>query len=66
MDSQELLSLRQAAERYHIPIPTLRAAVQRGAISGRKIGNQWVVEPRSVEDFRNNPPRPGRPSKKRS
>jgi excisionase family DNA binding protein len=66
MEEQELLSLREAAAQYRIPVPTLRAAVQRGALPGKKIGSQWVVEAQSVENFKNDPPRRGRPSRKDS
>ena len=63
MADQELLSLSEAAERYRIPVTTLRHAVQRGDIVGRKIGSQWVVEIRSVESFIAHRPQRGRPAK---
>ena len=63
MADQELLSLSEAAERYRIPTTTLRHAVQRGDIVGRKIGSQWVVQAKSVETFLAHRPRPGRPVK---
>jgi hypothetical protein len=63
VSDQELLSLSEAAKKYNIPIPTLRVAVQKGAIEGRKIGSQWVVLPQSVEDYITHRPRRGRPPK---
>ncbi len=56
MASQQLLSLREASEKYNIPWATLRDAVYRGAIAARKIDNQWIVEAQSVEAFMANPP----------
>ena len=64
MSNHELLSLSEAAERYNIPIPTLRVSVQKGTLEGRKIGNQWVVSPQSIESFLANRPKRGRPTKK--
>lgn len=64
MTSQQLLSIGEAADRYKVPITTIRHAVQRGDIVGRKIGSQWVVEAQSVETFLGNRPRRGRPIKK--
>jgi hypothetical protein len=65
MAQGELLSLSQAAERYHVPVTTLKHAIQRGDITGRKIGSQWVVAAGSVEAFLANRPRRGRPTKNR-
>jgi len=64
MDDQQLLSISEAAERYHIPVPTLRNALQQGHIEGKKIGKQWVVNPKNVEAYLKNRPRRGRPTKK--
>jgi excisionase family DNA binding protein len=65
MDDRELLSLSEAAERYNIPLPTLRSAVQTGNIVARKVGHQWVVNPKHVEAYLANRPRRGRPAKKK-
>ena len=64
MGEQDLLSLSEAAERYQVPMGTLRDALYRGDIVGRKIGSQWVVLAQSVEAFLANRPRRGRPPKK--
>lgn len=64
MAGPELLSLSEAAKRYGVPMGTIRDALYRGDIVGRKIGSQWVVEAQSVEMFLANRPRRGRPSKK--
>jgi excisionase family DNA binding protein len=65
MDEQQLLSISEAAERYHIPVPTLRNALQQGHLKGYKIGKQWVIYPTDIEAYLKNPPRRGRPAKKR-
>ncbi len=61
MNDQQLLSLSEAAKHYQVPMGTLRDALYRGDIAGRKIGSQWVVEAESVETFLSNRPRRGRP-----
>ena len=66
MNDQQLLSLSEAAERYQVPMGTIRDALYRGRIVGRKIGSQWVVEAQSVEAFLANRPRRGRPPKQES
>jgi hypothetical protein len=63
MTDPELLSLSEAARRYAVPMGTIRDALYRGDIVGRKIGSQWVVEARSVEAFLANRPRRGRPTR---
>lgn len=63
MADQVLLSLSEAAGRYKVPVATLRTAIQRGYITGQKIGNQWVVTPESIAAYIANRPRRGRPSK---
>ena len=63
MSEQELLSLSEAAKRYGVPMGTLRDAMYRGQISGRKIGNQWVLEAKAVEAFLTQRPKRGRPPK---
>ena len=64
MIDQQLLSLSEAAKRYQVPMGTLRDALYRGDIIGRKIGSQWVVEVQSVEALLANRPRRGRPIKR--
>lgn len=64
MAEQQLLSLREAAERYKVPVPTLRSAVQHGHLPSNKIGTQWVVVPQNVEAYLANRPRRGRPKKR--
>ncbi len=64
MSNTELLSLSEAAKRFNIPVPTLRSAVQKGYIAGRKIGSQWVVELHSLELYVANRPKPGPKSPK--
>ena len=59
MSDHELLSLNEAAERYNIPIPTLRDAVKKGFVRGRKLGSQWVVEAPSVKVYLANRPKRG-------
>lgn len=61
MSDQELLSLSEAAKKYAIPMTTIRDAMRRGEIEGRKIGSQWVVKAQSVEAFLENRPKKGRP-----
>jgi len=63
MSNTDLLSLSEAAKRFNIPVPTLRAAVQSGVLPGQKIGNQWVVSQQSIEQFLANRPKRGRPPK---
>lgn len=63
MDEHQLLSISEAAERYHIPVPTLRNALQQGHVKGHKIGKQWVVNSLDIEAYIKNPPRRGRPAK---
>ncbi len=63
MSNAELLSLSEAAKRFNIPVPTLRAAVQSGTLIGQKIGSQWVVRVQSIEQFLANRPKRGRPPK---
>lgn len=43
-----LLTLRQAAERYGIYWNTLRAAVRRGQLPAEKLGSQWTVTEAAV------------------
>lgn len=64
MADHELLSLSEAAKRYQVPMTTIRDAMYRGLIVGRKIGSQWVVEATSVETFLANRPPRGRPPKR--
>ena len=66
MSDQELLSLSEAAKKYTIPMTTIRDALRRGEIEGRKIGSQWVVTSQSVESFLQNRPKKGRPFAKKS
>ncbi len=61
--AEELLSLSEAAERYQLPITTLRKAAQTGNIVARKVGNQWVFTPQDVEAYLTNRPKRGRPFK---
>ncbi len=65
MNSQDLLSLSDAAKQYNVPVATLRTAIQRGYINGQKIGNQWIVTRQVVEAYLTNRPARGRPSKNR-
>lgn len=64
MSQPELLSLSEAAKRYQVPMGTIRDALYRGDVTGRKIGSQWVVEAPSVEAFLANRPKRGRPPSK--
>ncbi len=63
MSNQELLSLSEAAKKYNVPMGTIRDAMYRGDIIGRKIGSHWVVERNSVEHFVAQRPKRGRPPK---
>jgi len=63
MSEQELLSLREAAAQYSVPVETLRTAVQRKYMAARKIGNTYVVKQRDIETYVKNRPKRGRPKK---
>jgi hypothetical protein len=65
MSQQDLLSLSDAAKQYKVPVATLRTAMQRGYISGQKIGNQWVVTRQVIEGYLSNRPARGRPIRSR-
>ncbi len=66
MPDETLLSLSEAAKKYGVAMGTIRDALYRGDIAGRKIGSQWVVEAQSVEAFLAHRPKRGRPTKKPS
>jgi hypothetical protein len=66
VSNAELLSLSEAAKKYKVPMGTIRDALYRGDVVGRKIGSQWVVEAASIEQFVASRPKRGRPPKNSS
>lgn len=71
----ELLSLDEAAEIAGRAPVTLRAAIARGKLDGRKVGDAWVTSRPAVSDWlaylaaqpwtRRGMPRPARPPRRR-
>jgi len=50
-DSDELIALSEAAQRYGFTAAYLRELAERGRLTARKIGRNWVTTPRAVEEF---------------
>ncbi len=46
------MTLKEAASSLGITAASLRQALARGSLRGRKVGNTWVVTPREVERYR--------------
>jgi excisionase family DNA binding protein len=61
-----LLSLREAAERCGLSSSHLRLLVRSGDIWGRKLGRNWVTTEQAVNEYLARNPRPGPKRKKGS
>jgi excisionase family DNA binding protein len=46
------VTLKEAAQSLGITPASLRQAIARGSLRGRKVGNTWTVTPREVERYR--------------
>ena len=49
------LTLAAAAQHYDVSISTLRHALQRGALPGRKLGRDWIVHLDDVRAYMTGP-----------
>ena len=47
----DLISVRQATEKYGYSGSHIRDLLSRGVISGEKIAGVWLVDPISVEEY---------------
>lgn len=64
----ELLLLSEIRDKYRLSPSTLRTALERGKLTGRKMGYFWLIDVKS-QQFKNwlaNRPAPGQGRKKAS
>jgi len=52
------MTLKEAAAQLGLDPATLRQAIARGSLKARKLGRDWIVEPREVERYRTEHRRP--------
>jgi excisionase family DNA binding protein len=45
------VTLKEAAAQLGVDPATLRQAIARGSLKARKLGRDWIVEPREVERY---------------
>ena len=58
----DLLTIREASERYKLSGSYLRRLIKDKRIRGRKLGTTWALDPASIEEFLKYPrPKTGRP-----
>lgn len=55
----DFISTKEAAERSGFTDGYIRKLIYRGAIKGRKIGRDWIVEPESVNVYMASVRKPG-------
>jgi excisionase family DNA binding protein len=46
------MTLIQAAEALGVSVSTLRTQIKLGVLKARKLGRDWIVEPKEVERYR--------------
>jgi len=56
-----VLTLIQAAAALGVSVSTLRTQIKLGVLKARKLGRDWIVEPREVERYRTEHRRPVSP-----
>lgn len=51
-DRDELMTSSQVAERLNVTTARVRQLLLAGELSGRRIGRDWMVSARAVEEYR--------------
>jgi excisionase family DNA binding protein len=55
------MTTREAAERLGVSVRAVQALIQRGRLKAEKIGRDWILLTRDVEDYALTRRSPGRP-----
>lgn len=58
-----LLSVSEVAQRLNLSIAMVRRYCQQGRIEAYKIGRDWVIPESSIEKFKQEPRKVGKPGK---
>lgn len=48
---ERLLTIPDAAERLQVSIKTIRRWIEGGELAAAKLGAQWRIRPRDLDDF---------------
>lgn len=61
-----VMSTQEAAERSGLHVETIRDYIRRGLLKARRFGRTYVIEERDLKKLLANPPKPGRPPRRKS
>ena len=60
-----VISTSEAARRLKLSLRRVQTLIQRGQLRATKLGRDWVVDEKDLQEFARRPRRPGRPRKRR-
>ena len=59
------MSTQEAADRAGLHVETIRGYIRRGLLKARRFGRVYVIEERDLNRLLANPPKSGRPPKRK-
>jgi len=61
----DVMSTQEAAARSGLHVETIRGYIRRSILRARHFGRMYVIEERDLNRLLANPPKPGRPPKRK-
>lgn len=61
-----VMSVQEAASYASLSVETIRRHIRSGRLAARTFGRTYVIEERDLKKLLANPPKPGRPPRRKS